>query len=98
MPQVSRELDHLPLRVFACAVPVHHHPRGEGVPKIMDARTTPMPVELLRRPQSDTLADGREVISGATIVGASSIVRGEERLRCVAQKAVALLGIGDEPI
>ena len=88
-------LDQLPLRVFAGAVPVHHRPRGEGVPKIMDARTAPMPVEPLRRTQSDTLADGREVISGATIVGASSIVRGEERLRCVAQKPVALLGIGD---
>jgi hypothetical protein len=59
------------------------------VAKIVNARTTAMPIEPLRGPQSDALADGREVIASGTIVGTPPIVRHEEGLRTAAQKPAA---------
>jgi hypothetical protein len=51
-----------------------------------------MPIEPLRGPQSDALADGSEVIASGTIVGTPPIVRHEEGLRTAAQKPVTIDG------
>jgi hypothetical protein len=78
-------------RVFAGAVLVHHRACCEGVAKIVDTRTTPMDVELLRRSQSDALANGRKVVASAAIVGAPAGIGDKERARRVAQKSRATI-------
>ena len=96
MPQIGRELDHLPRRVLARAIPVDQRPDGEAVAQVMDARAVPMPVELLRGAQPDRLADGGEVVSGAAVGEASAAIRHEERLRWGAQQSIPFPGIGSQ--
>src|SRR6266536_5511038 len=63
MAEIVAELDHLTVRIEPPAIPTHDRPDGEGVPQIMDARTTPMPAVALRLAQADPLGDEREVVA-----------------------------------
>src|ERR1700722_14785876 len=97
MPQIGRELDHLPRRVLARAIPVDERANREGVAQIMNAGTMPMSPELFRRTQPYGLADGGEVVSGATVGDAFAMIRHEERFRRTAEKPVTFPGIGNQP-
>ena len=56
MAQIGRQPDHLARRVLACAVPVDHRPHGEGVAKVVDARSPAMLAVGLTGPEPYLLA------------------------------------------
>ena len=57
-----------------------------------------MAVELLRRTQSDPLADYSEAIAGAVFLGTRAAFGYKEWLGRMAQQPVTLFGVGDKPI
>src|SRR5574342_325354 len=89
MAKVRAELDHLPIRVEPLAVPADDRVHREGVPQIVDARTTPVLAVPLRLPEAERLADSCEVVTCAAVGRTFAALNQEERAWCRPQQAGA---------
>ncbi len=98
MAEPCRELDHFAADVLARSVPAQHCAYREGVPKIVDARTTTVPKKELRFSQSDLLADMREVVACTAIAETAPLTGHEECLRLAAQQSVPLATVAFQPM
>ena len=85
-----------PRRVFARAIPVDHRSHGEGVAKIMDARSPAMSVVMLMSAQADPLAGMRKVVTCTTVGQPRSLTGDEERIGNTPEQPVTLGSVAKE--
>src|SRR5262249_37909644 len=80
--EIGAELDHLPIRIEALAVPADDRAHREGVPQVMDAGPASVLAESLRRSEAERLADQSEVVACAAVGRALTTFHPEEWAIC----------------